>query len=123
MVGRKEAERSSQQQEGAVGSDGATVVDPLDREKKGRRPCEPADLADGQGCLWSRRSLLHSSFPFLSFPIFFLPFPPWFTLPVFLPSFLPSFLTFFPPLSFLFLSVNVTQYLKYLKQEGGEETL
>ena len=111
MVGRKEAERSSQQQEGAVGSDGATVVDSLDREKKGRGPCEPANLADGQGCLWSRRSLLHSSFP------------PWFTLPVFLPSFLPSFLTFFPPLSFLFLSVNVTQYLKYLKQEAGEETL
>lgn len=75
MVGRKEAERSSQQQEGAVGSDGATVVDSLDREKKGRGPCEPANLADSQGCLWSRRSLLHSSFPFLSFPIFFFLFP------------------------------------------------
>lgn len=120
MVGRKEAERSSQQQEGAVGSDGATVVDSLDREKKkGRGPCEPANLADGQGCLWSRRSLLHSSFPFLSFPIFFLPFPPWFTLPVFLPSFLPSFLTFFPPSFFPLSFCKCDSVFEIFKAGGG----
>ena len=104
-----------------MGSDGATVVDFFDREKKkGRGPCKPANLGDSQGRLWSWRSLLHSS---LSFLILLLPFSPWFTLPVF-PPFFSSFIAHFSfPLSSLFLSVNVTQYLKYLKQEGGAETL